>query len=271
MRSVLLSGAGVVAIVYGVMLGWLYLSQRALLYYPDPTPVKPAEAGFPDMAEVAYETEDGLTLVGWYKRAQGGKPTLVYFHGNAGNLGNHSWIARPFIDAGYGMLLATYRGYGGNPGSPTEAGLIKDGRAAIRYLREKQGLNASGLVIYGMSLGTGIAVPLAAETGPKGLILQSPFTSIADVGQHHYWYAPVKWLARDRYESVKRIGEVKAPVLVIYAEADRIIPPKFSLALYEAANRPKTIRAVAGAGHNDLSGEGGVQLVLEFLKEISHN
>lgn len=269
MRSFLLSGAGLVAIVYGVMVGWLYLSQRTLLYYPDPNPVRPAEAGFPEMAEVAYQTEDGLTLVGWYKRARPGKPTIVYFHGNAGNLGNHSWIARPFIDAGYGVLLATYRGYGGNPGTPSEAGLIADGRAAVRYLREHQRLAPSGLVLYGMSLGTGVAVPLAAEVRPRALILQSPFTSIAEVGQHHYWYAPVKWLARDRFDSAGVIGEVTAPVLVIYAEGDRIIPPKFSRALYDKANRPKQIRSVAGAGHNDLSGEGGIQLVLEFLEGLS--
>ena len=265
MRSVLISAGAVFALAYAALAVWVYFIQRSLLYFPDPSPVAPAAAGFSDMTVVRFTTADCLTLSSWYRQAAADKPTVVYFHGNAGSLLNHSWVARPLIEAGYGVLLVEYRGYGGNPGQPTEPGLIEDGRAAIGFLKGL-GLSESEIVLFGASLGTGVAVALAAETEPKALVLQSPFTSIAAVGQHHYWYLPVKWLAKDPFDSEIRIKKVRAPLLVIYAGRDEVIPPRFSLALFEAANPPKALEVVAGAGHNDLAEQGGIAALIEFLK-----
>ncbi len=267
MKPFLFSSLLIIGAVYAVMTGWLYFNQRGMLYFPYSTRPTPAEAGFPDMEVVEYQSAGGLTLYGWYKQAVGDKPTIVYFHGNAGNLLNHSWIARPLLDAGYGVLLVEYRGYGGNPGKPSEAGLYADARAGIEYLMS-QGIATDQMVFFGQSLGTGIAVKMATEHSPRALILQSPYTSIAKAGQHHYWYLPVRWLIKDRFPSDEWIGGVTAPLLVLIAEEDTIIPPKMSRELFALANQPKTLKALANSGHNDLSGNGGMKAVLEFLSNL---
>lgn len=264
MKQILFNGLWLIGIAYLALAAWMFFAQRSLMYFPDRSVPDPAAAGFPDMTVVSYTTEDGLDLSAWYKEAPAGKPTVVYFHGNAGNLHNHSWVARPLIGAGYGVLLVEYRGYGGNPGAPTEDGLYADGRAALAFLDQK-GVGMDGIVLFGQSLGTGVAVKLAAETAPKALILQSPYTSIADVGQRAYWYMPVKLLAKDRFDSKSRIGGVTAPLYVVYAEEDEIVPPDITLALFDAAGEPKTIEAVPGARHNDLGSSGGIEKVLAFL------
>lgn len=267
MKQFLFSSLWIFGAVYAVMVGWLYFNQRSILYIPYPAQPSPGEAGLPDMEVVEYQTADGLTLYGWCQRAQGDKPTIVYFHGNAGNLLNHSWIAGPLIEAGYGVLLVEYRGYGGNPGKPTEDGLYDDGRAAIEFLKGA-GIDENGLVFFGQSLGTGIAVKMAIEYSPKALILQSPYTSIAKAGQHHYWYLPVRWLIKDKFPSDQWIGNVETPLLVLIAERDTIIPPKMSRQLYALANQPKTLKELADTDHNNLSGNGGIKAVLEFLSKL---
>jgi len=264
MKQFLFSSVLIGALVYSIMVAWLYFYQSNLLYFPDTSKPAPAVAGFPDMEVVGFAASDGLEIYGWYKPAAPGKATIVYFHGNAGNLLNHSWIARPLIEAGYGVLLVEYRGFGGNPGAPSEAGLKADGRGATEFLKGL-GIPEGDLVFFGMSLGTGIAVALAAEYSPHALVLQSPYTSIAAAGQHHYWYMPVKFLIKDRFDSLAPIQQVTVPVLVVYAEGDRIIPPDLSVALFDAANEPKTLKMIENTGHNDLADEGGIDAVLEFL------
>lgn len=253
--------------LYLALGAWLYLAQRSILYLPDPTRYTPEDAGFSDMAVVTFQTKDGLTLESWYQEAEPGKPTIVYFHGNAGNLLNHSYIGHPLTQAGYGVLLLEYRGFGGNPGKPTEQGFYADARAAIEFLKGR-GLKDKDLVLFGMSLGTGVAVKMAAEITPKALVLQSPYPSIAEVGQHHYWYMPVKWLVRDKFPAKDYIAANSAPLLVLAAENDKVIPFKFSKSLYEAAKKPKTMRIFKFGGHNDLSGNGGPEAVLEFLNQL---
>jgi uncharacterized protein len=268
MKSFLASAGAVFALAYFGLLVWVYFNQRSLLYFPDRTPVAPADAGLTDMEIVHFGTADGLLLAAWYKAAPPGKATIVYFHGNAGNLLNHSWVARPLIEAGYGVLLVEYRGYGGNPGAPTEQGLIADGRAALAFLKA-HGIEERDTVLFGASLGTGVAAALAAETSPKALILQSPYPSIAALGQAHYWYLPVKWLAKDRFDSAASIGKSRAPLLVVYAGNDKVVPARFSLALFELAPPPKTLERVDGAGHNNLAESGGLTHVLRFLASLN--
>ncbi|HKI70210.1 MAG TPA: alpha/beta hydrolase [Verrucomicrobiae bacterium] len=219
------------------------------------------------MNVVHFSTEDGLSLAAWYKPAAAGKPTIVYFHGNAGNLLNHSWIARPLIDKGYGVLLLEYRGYGGNPGTPAEEGLYQDGDAAVRFL-ESLGLETTDLVFFGQSLGTGVAVEMALRFPPKALILQSPYTSVPATGQHHYWYVPVKWLAKDRFDSAGKVNRIKSPLLVVYAEHDNIIPGQFSVDLFTQANEPKTLVAIPEGGHNDVAENGALTAVIDFMETL---
>ena len=267
MKKPVLSTLAFLAAVYLAMVVWMYFAQRSLMYFPNTETPDLVLAGYSDMAVVTTSTEDGLELFGWYKAALPGQPTIVYFHGNAGNLFNHSRIARPLIEAGYGVLLVEYRGYGGNAGSPTEDGLYADGRAAIEFLKA-QGLAEKDMVLFGQSLGTGIAVKMAAEIEVRALILQSPYTSIADVAQSIYWYMPVKLLVKDRFDSQSIIGGITTPVLIFYGEEDRIIPAKFSIALYGAANEPKSLESIANAGHNDLGENGSSRLIVDFLEAL---
>lgn len=257
-----------VAVFYAALVGGLFVLQRQLIYLPMAEAPSRQQAGLQDMREVVLATSDGLALNAWY-RAGNGRPTIVYFHGNAGHIGHRGGKVRPFLDAGWGMMLVEYRGYGGNPGSPAEEGLYADGRAALAFL-EKEGVDPGALVLYGESLGSGVAVRLAAERGPVrpvgALVLEAPFTSIPDVAATHYPFVPARWLVRDRFDSEAMIAEVRAPLLVVQGERDRVVPIRLGRRLFEAARDPKEARWIADADHNDLFDHGVAALVIEFLE-----
>ncbi len=258
----------VATVVYVVFVAALYVFQRNILYFPDPSVPSPVHSGVPEMQPVTLETEDGLKLLAWY-RAADGQPVVVYFHGNAGNIGARGFKVRPYLDAGFGVLLVSYRGYGGNLGSPTEEGLYADGRAALDFLKI-QGVAPERTVLYGESLGTGVAVQMASELGPENpvaaLVLEAPFTSMGDVAAHHYPYVPARWLIKDHFDSAAKIGGVKAPVLIIHGDRDRTIPVKFGKMLFEAAAEPKEGRWLEGGDHNDLYDFDAARIVVEFLR-----
>ncbi len=249
---------------YAALAGCMYLGQRRLMYHPDSSVPSPAAWGVPEMQPVEVETADGLRLLAWYRAAAAGRPTLVYFHGNAGHIGYRGEKVRPYLDAGYGVLLLSWRGYGGNPGSPTEEGLYHDGRAALAYLAA-QGVPASRLVLYGESLGSGVAVRMASEQRVGAVVLEAPFTSLADVAARHFWYMPARRLVLDRYDSKARIADIGAPLFVFQGEADRVIPVDLGRELFAAAAEPKEARFYPRAGHNDLYDHGAAQAVLDFL------
>jgi fermentation-respiration switch protein FrsA (DUF1100 family) len=257
----------VAAVVYVVLVAALYVFQRNIMYFPDTSVPSPVHSGVPEMQPVTLETEDGLKLLGWY-RAVEGQPVVVYFHGNAGNIGARGFKVRPYLDAGFGVLLVSYRGYGGNRGSPTEEGLYADGRAALNFL-EFQGVAPERTVLYGESLGTGVAVQLASELAPENpvaaVVLEAPLTSVGDVAAHHYPFVPARWLVKDHFDSAAKIAGVEAPVLIIHGEKDRTIPVKFGRMLFEAAAEPKESRWLEGGDHNDLYDFGAAQVVVEFL------
>jgi uncharacterized protein len=254
-------------ILLGLGIGYVLVSlgacalQDSLLYFPDNSRPEPARFGVPDMAPVELRTADGLTLLAWHKP---GDPTLVLLHGNGGHIGHRGFKVRPWLDAGIGVLLVEWRGYGGNPGKPREAGFLADGRAALDFLAG-QGVAPERTVIYGESLGTGIAVMLAAERPVGALVLESPYDSIAALASAHYPFLPVNLLIRDRYDAALAAPKIKAPVLVIHGEADDIIPLRFGRALYDVLPQPKQFRAVPRGGHNDLDRFGTGRIVLEFL------
>lgn len=257
----------VAALVYGLVVALAWFFQRNLLYFPDKTAIPPALTAAPDMRVVELEAADGVALKAWYKAAAQARPTIVLFHGNAGNLAHRADKARVFLDRGYGVLLAAYRGYGGSGGSPSEAGLIADGRAAMDFLQQS-GVTPNHIVLYGESLGSGVAVALAGEYDVAALLLEAPFSSIVDVAASHYGYLPVRWLIKDKFDSMARIGAVSAPLLVIHGSEDEVIPNKFGQRLFAAAVEPKTLRIIPGAQHNNVFAAGGRDAVLEFLEGL---
>ena len=242
-----------------VCIGLIWVFQRRLVYFPSvDEPLPPA-----GVEEVSYATDDGLELSGWLVPSDSSpaSATIVVFPGNAGNRGGRLPLARALSERGLATLLVDYRGYGGNPGSPTETGLAADARAAVEYLRARPDIDADRIVYFGESLGAGVAVTLATTHPPAALVLRSPFTSLADVGAHHYPWLPVAALARDRYPNIETIEQINTPVLVVAGSADRIVPPTHSRRLYDAVSGQKRFGMVDGAGHNDLALLAGQELV----------
>jgi fermentation-respiration switch protein FrsA (DUF1100 family) len=233
----------------------------------------PGEIGLTDVEPVTFETTDGLRLSGWFVAASEPSPhvTVLVFNGNAGNRAHRAPLAAAFHRHGLQVLLFDYRGYGGNPGTPTEKGLAADSRAARAYLAGRSDVDASRIVYFGESLGTAVAVDLAVDHPPAALVLRSPFTSAADVGQHHYPFLPVRLLLRDRFAAIDRIQRIQVPILVIAGGHDRIVPIDSSRRLYEAAVAPKTLLVLPDADHNDdelLAGDQMIGAIVRLLQPL---
>lgn len=258
--------------LYTAFVGGLYLAQRELIYLPSGPMNTPADSGVPEMRPIRLTTEDGLTLTSWYRPANPGQPTMVYFQGNGGNIAGRAFKVRPYIDAGFGMLLVGYRGYGGNPGKPSEQGLYADGRAQFEFL-EGQGVEPESWVAYGESLGAGVVVQLAMERARKSsigaVVLEAPFTSLGDVAAVHYPFVPARVLVKDRFESIAKIAKVKAPVFIVNGDQDGIIPPEQGKELFQAAIEPKEGHWIPGAGHNNLYDYGVPGMVIAFIRKTT--
>jgi uncharacterized protein len=267
MRSVSSVGIGLIA-VYLLLLVALFGCQRQMMYMPMGSAPDPAAVGLPDAELVAAQTEDGLQLTSWYlPPTEPGLPTIVVFQGNAGNISHRAFMARTLADAGYGVFLTGYRGYGGNPGSPTETGLFRDGRAVLDTLAGRD-VEGEDIVLFGESLGSGVAVRMAAERPVGAVVLIAPFTSAVDVAARHYPIFPVRLLMKDRFDNIDHIADIDAPLLIIQGDNDTIIDPAQGRRLYDAAREPKTIVTIPGAGHNDIYDRGALEEVLSFLEDF---
>ncbi len=255
---------------YLMAVAFLYAYQRNFIYFPDRSAPVPALYNMPDMEVTSTATGDGLTLRGWYKAPRGTRPVVIMFHGNGGNIGIRNFKARPFLDQGYGVLLAEYRGYGGNAGESSETGFYKDGRAWMKALAD-HGIPPARTVIYGESIGSGTAVQMAIEyPGIKALILESPFTSLTDTAQRHMFYVPCRLLLKDRFDNLSKIKQVSAPLLVLHGAADTVVPYALGRRLFEAAVEPKTMETYPLGGHNDLYMHGAFAAILNFLDNLDH-
>ncbi len=244
---------GTICIVYLVLLAFLVFIQRNLMYFPDDVRFTPESAKLDGFTELNYQTPDGHKIHGFFAAPKAPRRmTIVFFPGNAGNLGMRADKIKLWREQGYGVVLATYRGFEGNKGSPTEDGLYEDARATINVAKDR-GVKFANMILYGESLGTGIAVEMAAEMGkanpPGGVVLEVPFTSIPEVGAYRYPFMPIFWLLWDRYESIYKIKNVAAPVLILQAGKDRVVPPIFAKKLFDAAEPPKTILTNITADH----------------------
>lgn len=266
--SWMIKAAGILLLCYALVVAGCAVFQRSLLYFPGSSLPSPAEAGAPDMHPVTLRTADGLDLVAWYAKARDGKPTIAYFHGNAGTIAYRTGRTQALREAGYGLLLVEYRGYGGNPGSPSEEGLYADADAAYAFLTEGEGIDPGQIVLKGESLGSGPAVWLARKTKVAAVMLEAPFTSVTDVGQRAYFFLPVRLLATDRFESVERIADIEAPLLIVHGAEDNVVSVDFGQALFRAAVEPKTLHVIDGAGHNNLPDFGLAELELQFLAGV---
>ena len=252
--------------IYAVLLGLLYVFQRNLMYHPSSGHMDPAHYGVPEMTSVKVETDDGLRLTSWYRPpANEDTLTLLYLHGKAGHIGYRADKVKPYLEAGYGMLLLSYRGYGTNPGYPTEDHLYLDSRAALKFLAD-QHIPIFKTVIYGESLGTGVAVEVAQNLGIAGLVLEAPFSSMVDAAALHFKLFPTSLLVRDKYDSLSKINNIKAPILIIHGKNDRTIPYSLGRKLYDMEPQPKEFFGIPNAGHNDLYDHGVAAKIIEYLE-----
>jgi fermentation-respiration switch protein FrsA (DUF1100 family) len=236
--------------IYLVVACAMYFGQRHFLYFPDARRTSPADADLPDVAERTIATPDGETLIAWYGKAKPGQPTLLYFHGNGGALEVRRERIRKYLNRGRGVFMLAYRGYSGSSGTPSEKANVADAKLAYQAL-VKEGVPARDIIIYGESLGTGVAVQVAGDVPAGGLILDSPFTSVVDRASELYPWLPVRLLMHDRYESIRFIDRVRLPLLILHGEADVVIPVEMGRKLFAAANEPKTLMTLPGAGHDD--------------------
>jgi len=252
--------------IYGFVIGALFLFQRRLLFRPGRHRPELGELALCGVAEVRLATRDGLSLYCWYRPPGAGRPVVLYLHGNGGHIGYRAQRLRRFAGEGYGVLMLEYRGYGGNPGKPCEGGLYADAEAAIGFLGG-QAIAPARLVLWGESLGSAVAVHLAAERAVGGVVLEAPFTSVAAVAQWHYPFVPTT-LVRDRFDSLSRIGRLAAPLLVLHGGCDRIVPIRFGRRLFNAAPEPKEGWFAARGEHEDLAQYGALEAAIAFIERL---
>ncbi len=237
-----------------------------VLYHPDMSLPTPQEANAPDMKPVQIQTKDGLTLTSWYQAPTSpDKPVLLFFMGDTGSLANYAWSFAPYTGNGYGIFLLGYRGFGGNPGVPSEKGLYRDARAAVAWLKGK-GYDLPKIVFYGHSLGTGIAVEMAIEYAAQAVVLEAPYTTLPDTVTMNMPVVQSNWFMKDKYDNITKISHIKIPLLIIQGLSDEVIPVEQGKALYKAASGPKEAHFIPNGGHSNLSEYGASKLVMEFLQ-----
>jgi fermentation-respiration switch protein FrsA (DUF1100 family) len=256
-------------LIYALGLVGLVLFQRNFLFPYRGGYISLEAAHAPEaLKEITVTTDDNLKIIGWYAPAAGKNRTLVFFHGNGDGLASVAFVAKPFIEKGYGFLLVEYRGYSGQPGFPTEKNLYSDARVFIRHLLAN-GVKESDLVFYGHSLGTGVALQMATEFKASGLVLEAPYMSIARMGQLRFPMFPAEMLTLDRFESFKKIPSLHMPLLVAHGEWDLVVPYDQGKALFDLAPEPKTFIAIPNGGHSDLSTHFGLaDKILNWLAAL---
>lgn len=249
--------------------GTMYLRQRNFIYFPDHSRPQPHDHDLPQMESIRIRVDNAIEIVAWWHApADDTHPVLVYFHGNAGHLGERAFKIRQMVAAGYGVLLTTYRYNAGAGGQGSEQALLADARIALDFVN-RHGIDDNRIVLYGESLGSGVAVAMAGERDVAGLILETPYSSIAEVAHSHYWFIMAKWLVHDRFNSVARIGKVRAPILLFHGDADTTIPIRFAEKLFNAAPEPKEACYFPGGQHTDLYDHGAGDLVMDFMKRCA--
>ncbi|GAA4580012.1 alpha/beta hydrolase [Micromonospora coerulea] len=262
-----------VLVVLALLLAIGWLMQRRLIYFPDRSAVPRAAAVLPQAHDVTLETSDRLRLGAWLVPPSapvgpGGGYTVLVANGNAGNRSYRVPLAAALAAEGFAVLLFDYRGYGGNPGSPSEAGLARDVRAAYRHLTEFARVPPDRVVLYGESLGSAVVTELATEHPPAALVLRSPFVDLPSLARVHYPFVPAGLLLRDRYSTAAHIGRVAVPTAVVFGTGDTTVPPEQSRTVAAKAAGPVTVTAIPGADHNDRALLDGPELIAAVVQII---
>lgn len=234
--------------VYVATTAMMYVFQDRLLYDPDPRRTPPSDVGLTMAEEIALKSADGTSLVAWYTPPQAGQPTILFLHGKGGALKDRPNRYRHYVGNGFGVLFLSYRGFGGSEGIPSEPGFIADATAAYNWLLAA-GMTPEQIVLVGESLGTGVAVQLAAREKVGAVALEAPYASVAEVAAQRYWWVPVNYLIKDRYDSLARIAEIGVPLLIHHGDVDRAVPIASGRKLYDRAKAPKQFVELKGQGH----------------------
>lgn len=245
-----------------------YAFQRALQYAPNrKRPGSPDKVGLHGMQALTIETPDRLELLAWFMPpAQHAGKIIFFTHGNAGNIADRAVKVRYFIERGYGFYLCEYRGYGGNAGRPSEQGLYTDARSGLEWLRQ-QGYSAEQIILYGESIGTGVAVQMGLEIQPPAIILETPFASARDVARARYPWLPVDWLMKDRFDSIDKISKIRTHLLIIHGDEDMTVSIDQGKLLFEAARHPKEMITINGGGHSDLYDHHAGHIIVDWLRK----
>jgi uncharacterized protein len=254
----------VIGIIYITIAGSIYLYQRQLLYHPHTALEMPDYYGLPNFQHMTLTTRDNVHITAWYKpAATAEEPVLVYFHGNAGHLGDRYEKLAAFAGT-MGVMAVSYRGYGGSHGLPSEQGLYEDGRAAIHYLLTAH--KPRNIILYGESLGSGVAVQMATEFNVGALILEAPYTSVRARASELYPYLPVSFLLKDHFDSLSKISTITAPLLILHGEKDTTIPVTHGKALFAAANQPKEAVFFPDTSHSDFKLDDITRHMAKFIR-----
>ena len=257
----------IVIACYLLVVIFVFFYQRNLLYHPFENNYNTEEANF-SYEEIFIPTSDGKKLKAWFhKKDLKKKKTLLFFHGNAGNLTNRIYKLNLIKNLDINFLIVAYRGFSGNEGKPTEEGLYQDARDTISWLNEQE-IEDKQIVIYGESLGTGVSAEVAQNKKFAGIILESPFTSMVEAGKHYYFYLPVSLLLKDRYETIKKLKNIKIPILVMHGERDRIVPFHMGLEVFSEANEPKYSYFPKNDDHMMEYNKNLLDVLNKFLKSI---
>ncbi len=267
-RNNLLQIILIIFFIYFLVLVFLYFYQRNLLYHPNENNYSEDKISV-DIENVRIKTSDNIELLGWYheKNLKDSK-TLIFFHGNAGSLENRIHKLNHFRDMNINFLIIAWRGFSGNNGNPSEQGLYEDGKSAIDWLIKK-GVSEKNLILYGESLGTGVATHLAQNKNFAGVILETPFTSMIDAAKKFYPYIPVKLLLKDKFENYKKIKNINSPILIMHGEADQLVPFSMGEKIYEIANEPKYSYFTKYDNHMMEYDENLVLALKSFIKSLN--
>ena len=258
----------IIIFVYILVLVFLYFYQRSLLYHPNENNYSGDQISVP-IKKVRINTEDNIDLLGWFHEKDLQKyKTVLFFHGNAGSLENRIHKLNHFNKMDVNFLIIAWRGFSGNKGKPSEEGLYKDGRSGINWL-VKKGVKEKNIVIYGESLGTGVATHVSQNKNFAGVVLETPFTSMIDAAKKFYPYIPVGLLLKDKFDNKSKIKNIKVPILIMHGEADQIVPFFMGKKMYEKANEPKYSYFTKHDNHMMEYDENLVKALDSFLKSLN--
>ena len=258
----------VASVGYAGGLAALFLLQRAVLFpIPQVFRIAPAAAGFPQVEEHVLTTADGEHVIVWHVPAKPGHSVILYFHGNGDFLAGFFGRFHDLIADGTGVIALSYRGYAGSSGHPSERGLLSDAAAAYAFAVARY--DAARIVAWGFSLGTGVAVALAADRPVGRLILEAPYTSTADMAASLFWFMPVRLVMRDQFRSDERIGRVTIPLLIMHGDRDPAIPIHFGERLFALAHEPKQFVRFPEGGHENLQNFGAIETARHFINAVN--